>query len=329
MNYRSVADLNDTIMRNFHRLPNDVDLVVGIPRSGLLPANLLGLIANIPVTDIDRFIEGKTYGFGSTKQWAGLQSDPALRRRVLVIDDSIDTGTSMRDARQKIRERVGGDTPILFAAVYGTRDCHEEVDLVLETVPQPRIFQWNLLHHKILNQSCVDIDGVLCVDPTDEQNDDGSAYEQFLSNAIPLLRVTQKVGYLVTSRLEKYRRHTEDWLSANRVEYGELIMLDLPSAKERRRLGVHASFKADFYKSSDATLFIESEPLQAVDIARRSAKPVFCIETQHMLHPDKLSAAYFGQSVRTLSQKVQRANQKGGYKAVVKKAAVRLLGGSS
>jgi hypothetical protein len=49
MSHRSIADLNATIMRNFHQLPNDIDPVVGIPGSGLLRANLLRLIANIAV----------------------------------------------------------------------------------------------------------------------------------------------------------------------------------------------------------------------------------------------------------------------------------------
>lgn len=44
--------MNDTIVRNLHRLPRDIDLVVGIPRSGLLAANLLSLAANIPMADL-------------------------------------------------------------------------------------------------------------------------------------------------------------------------------------------------------------------------------------------------------------------------------------
>ena len=64
-------------MRNCYRLPNRIDLVVGVPRSCLLSANLIDLIANSPVTDIDRFVEGKTYSFGATKQRSCLRTDPA------------------------------------------------------------------------------------------------------------------------------------------------------------------------------------------------------------------------------------------------------------
>ncbi len=45
MNYRNIADLNHTIRQNLHRLPRNVDVVVdvvvGIPRSGLLAANIV------------------------------------------------------------------------------------------------------------------------------------------------------------------------------------------------------------------------------------------------------------------------------------------------
>jgi uncharacterized HAD superfamily protein len=34
--------------------------------------------------------------------------------------------------------------------------------------------------------------------------------------------------YIVTSRLEKYRTHTESWLKYHHISYGRLYMLDLP-----------------------------------------------------------------------------------------------------
>ena len=52
MNYRSVSDLNEVILRNIHIIPRDIDLVVGVPRSGMMPANLLSLYLNLPYTDI-------------------------------------------------------------------------------------------------------------------------------------------------------------------------------------------------------------------------------------------------------------------------------------
>ncbi|TIT90581.1 MAG: phosphoribosyltransferase, partial [Mesorhizobium sp.] len=73
-----------------------------------------------------------------------------------------------------------------YAAVFGLLSQHNETDIVFEVVPHPRMFQWNFMHHVFLEQCCVDIDGVLCLDPTADENDDGPAYEKFLTEARPL-----------------------------------------------------------------------------------------------------------------------------------------------
>ena len=52
MNYRSISDLNNVILQRLHILPRDFDLIVGVPRSGMMPANLLALYLNKPFTDI-------------------------------------------------------------------------------------------------------------------------------------------------------------------------------------------------------------------------------------------------------------------------------------
>lgn len=318
MNYRSLADLNDTIVQNLHRLPCDIDLVVGIPRSGLLAANLFSLITNIPLTDLDSFIEGRIYTSGTTKRHAGLERGIADMRRILILDDSISGGNAMRAARQRldeagIRERTSAE--IIFGAVYGIEVSHPEADFVFERVKQPRIFQWNFMHHVMLEKSCVDIDGVLCLDPTEQQNDDGEAYQQFLSEALPLHGSSRRIGWLVTSRLEKYRHLTEAWLKAHGIEYGQLVMLDLPSAAERRRLGAHGSFKAEFYGKSAATLFIESEQEQAETIARLSGKPVLCIETNRIHLPDGLSPAAIRQQMRNMPARLRRRGQSASQRA--------------
>ena len=48
MNYRSVADLDDQIVNWLGKLPSDVEVIVGVPRSGMLVANLLSLYLNRP-----------------------------------------------------------------------------------------------------------------------------------------------------------------------------------------------------------------------------------------------------------------------------------------
>ena len=80
----------------------------------------------------------------------------------------------------------------------------------------------------------------------------------------------------MTSRLEKYRKETEQWLAAHGIKYKKLYMLN-KTAEERRRLGLHAPFKASIYKQiKNSNMFIESNPKQAARIAELSGKPCIC-----------------------------------------------------
>lgn len=326
MHYRSIADLNATLTHNLRKIPHDVDLVVGIPRSGLIPANMISLALNLPLADFDGFLEGRILSKGRTRplQAGAAEGGP---RRILVIDDSINSGGSMLEARAKLAAAGLADNAI-FCAVYGLHDVHPEADLVLETVPRPRMFQWNVMHHKFLADACLDIDGVLCVDPDSHENDDGPRYETFLREARPFLRPTQTVGHLVTSRLEKHRAATEAWLAEAGVSYGKLWMLDLPSAAERRRQGAHGQFKAKVYASLDATLFIESEERQAVEIARLSRKPVLSIETQTILYPDQLEDQVRMRQALAARDQLRRSIENPPSPAGLKQVARRLLGPS-
>lgn len=67
MNYRSVAELTNLIRNNISIIPNDIDLIVGIPRSGMFVANYIALLMNKPMTDFDGLIEGRIMSSGRTK----------------------------------------------------------------------------------------------------------------------------------------------------------------------------------------------------------------------------------------------------------------------
>lgn len=301
MNYRSIADLNVTIERHLHRFPADVDLVIGVPRSGLLAAAMLALAINVPFSDVEGFVAGRVLATGRTRRRDAFNKALAEMRTIVVLDDSISTGGSMADARATL-ESAYPDKNFVFAAAYGTRPVHAEADLVLEVVRHPRLFQWNLFHHDLLDQCCVDIDGVLCLDPTTQENDDGAAYLRFMIEAQRKFIPTKKVGYLVTNRLEKYRAETEEWLARQNVMYRELVMLDLPSKAERIRLAPHGRFKGEFYRNSDALLFIESEVRQARQIAQVSGKPVLCTENQQVYMPDAISVEALERRVSALTR---------------------------
>ena len=94
------------------------------------------------------------------------------------------------------------------------------------------------------------------------------------------------IDVLVTNRLEKYRKQTEAWLAKHHVKFNTLIMLDLENKNDRISQVDYYSHKADFYKNSKATLFVESDIEQAIEIANRSNKFVFCVDQNVMINPD-------------------------------------------
>jgi uncharacterized HAD superfamily protein len=277
--------------------------VVGIPRSGLLAANLVALALNLPLADLEGFAAGRVFASGHTRRRPGAAPGEARPARALVVDDSVHTGGSIREARELLGQAGLADDAV-FCCVYGDVAAASGglVDILLEPVPQPRIYQWNVMHHAVMADACLDIDGVLCCDPTHEENDDGERYGAFLRDAAPLVLPSWPVGYLVTSRLERYRAQTEAWLARHGVVYGELVMLDLPTAQARRESGSHGRFKGSFYRSCPARLFVESEERQALEIVAVSGKPVLSMETGELLRPDALNPLALAQRARLLRQ---------------------------
>ncbi len=278
MYYRNISDLNNIILKGLSILPRDFDLIVGVPRSGMLPANLLALYLNRPYTDIHSFLNGHIYKAGARSQFFDLNEF----KKILVVDDSIASGSAMEEVKQSLKD-VSSQFSFSFCAIYVIPGKENMVNYFFEVVPLPRYFQWNILNHTSLEKACFDIDGVLCVDPTEEQNDDGPKYIDFILNAPPLFIPGAKIGTIVSSRLEKYRKETEKWLKNNNVKYNDLVLLDLPDKEARQKSNGHSAHKAKTYMSKPYVLFIESSLSQSIEINKISGKPVLCTENFEMI----------------------------------------------
>lgn len=309
MHYRSVADLNDQVVKWTAQLPRDLEVIAGVPRSGLLVANLLALHLNLPLTDVEGLARGEVFGGGARLRRRGGSNPLTEPSKVLVVDDSLHSGQQMALVRQRLAA-AGLPHELSYAAAYVKPGAEDQVDFFADVVPLPRCFEWNLLHSReLLSMSCVDIDGVLCRDPRNEENDDGENYLRFLECAEPRYLPTETVGWFVTCRLEKYRTHTESWLTRHGVRCEELLMMSYPDQASRQAANAYATYKAEIYRRTGARLFIESSPEQAHEIAKLSHKPVFCMDTREMLYPDRLPANPLG--VRKVLGKINTARVKG------------------
>jgi orotate phosphoribosyltransferase len=289
MNYRSVVDLSDQVFRWIGTLPRDIDVIVGVPRSGLLVANLLALHLNLPLTDVEGLLEGRVFQGGArlrNKQTTNLLS---AKCNVLVVDDSVCTGRQIQIVKEQV---AAADLPhvVYYAAVYVKPGAEESVDFFCEVLPIPRCFEWNLMHRKgLLSVSCMEIDGVLRQDPNDYENNyenNGTNCTNFFECVDSWCTPSETVGWLVTCRSEKYRALTEAWLTRHGVKYKELIMNNHTDQAAQQSVNAYSSYKANIYVKTKARLFIESSLKQAIDVANLSGKAVFCLDTREMVYPD-------------------------------------------
>lgn len=282
MNYKSYSDLvkdSYLLAQKFGR--HDYNAIISIPRSGNIPSSIVALTHNLPWLTVFSLLGGQ--GDSSfTGRINGGVSFPK-KGRYLVVDDSCNTGDRVIKAKKALRD--AGFTNIDMAALYVTEGSQQMVKLWVEKVPQPRLFEWNLFHHAYVSMSAFDIDGVVCPDPPvgiDELvNEKG--YVDWITDAPVLHPISMKIKCFVTSRLEKYRRETEEWLARNLFTYEELIMSPYTSVIERRKANDHGQQKAKVFKSrADLKLFVESNKAQAEIIAQISGKPVFCVDSNSL-----------------------------------------------
>lgn len=276
LNVRSVTDLNRAISANLHRLDRKkFDAVVGIPRSGMLPAAIIATQLQLPLSDVESFARGVVY------ERSG-RPGKALSR-VLLVDDTSNKGGAMARAVARINHQATDITRFAVFGPYQVENPAAIIDIYCEVVPGPRAFEWNLPKHARLPRWAFDFDGVLCRDPTKAENDDGPRYLEFLRTAEPIFLPTRPIGHIITGRLEKYRRECEAWLKRHGVEYLQLHMMQHASKAERMAAGGRGQWKAGIASEVGAEMFIESCPKQAGIIASRAKIPVWCTETQSLV----------------------------------------------
>ena len=287
MEFKSYADLEADVVRLLPRLPRDLDLIVAIPRSGMVPATMIALHLNLPLTDLTGLYEHRLIASGHRSLRSPLGGVDQKPLNVLIVDDSVGTGAQLREIRAQLAASALPHR-IEVAVIYATPSGKPLVDYYAETVPMLRhFFAWNVMHHNAIATWCVDIDGVLCRDCTPAEDDDGDHYARFLDTVEPLFIPTGKVGWLVTGRLEKHRAATENWLHRHGVVYDHLEMFPAQTVKQRQAMGGGGPYKGAFYKRVDAGLFIESNQHEAQTIANIAAKPVLCLDTRTMFKPGR------------------------------------------
>lgn len=271
MFFRSYQDLSRDIVKFSMILP-DYDLIVAVPRSGVLPAAILSQIRNIRFTTIDYFT--KYEGVFPT----GRRKIPDREiKNIVVMDDSFHKGRSIREARETIEQSgVGKKYNIDYAVVYGSKREMGKIKYLYKQ--NHHLFEWNLFNRpRAYKNWSMDIDGVLCPDPPMNEAEDKQGYINYISTAPVKYKPLYKLKLIVTSRLGKYRAITETWLKNNGIEFDALEMSPYHTPEERRKAGMWAENKINAIKKHKTELHIESNIKQAKKIGR--VVPTICTDT--------------------------------------------------
>ena len=279
LNYRDYNYINALIFNNLYRLPQDVDAVVGIPRSGMLTAAMIAEFRSLPMTDIFSFVSGIETSFINSKGSLSKQFDNNKVKHILLVDDTVGTGDTIKNAVNLIKSKFK-HMEITTFCVFVEPVSKDMVDIYCEEM------EYQFTPYSILKRAaryaCVDMDGVLTEEVPPEYDTDDDRYVEFLRNQRPMFIPETKIGAIVTGRLTKYGDVTKEWLDKHGIEYGNLVMLDLPSKSRRNEINV-GEFKGYVYSKSNSELFIESNLFEAQTIRRYSNKPVFCTQICNMI----------------------------------------------
>ena len=277
LNFKTIEHLNLAIVNKLDKIRSlNIDLIVGIPRSGMLPASLIATHLQLPFTDIDSYNSNRWYV--RNKKVTVPADIPKKPMRILLVDDTINTGNAMRTVLANIKK--SNDTIIKFAVYGSPKNKPEDIDFVCEECALPRAFQWNLWKHKSAAKWATDMDGVLCRDPTKKENDKGPKLESFYKFADTKFLFSTPIKYIITSREERFRSITESWLQNHNIVYEKLFMKETGAPGGNQ---CHAEYKANtLNKFSDIELYIESDPKQAKIMSQYINIPVWCTGNQKL-----------------------------------------------
>lgn len=283
-NIRSMNSFTDVVadtLKLAEILPPNISGILGVSRKGMLPASILASKLHLPLGSVDTFPEHGYFSSGKRKPLYEAEGP------IVVIDDAVGSGTSLTEAVDSLYDRLPFWN-FISAAVYVSDPMHVKVDYWAKQLPDDTLQESEFLNTFSARHFAVDLDGVLCERPVVcAENDDEECWNRWFDSVRPMyLPRLVPVKAIVTSRLEKYREVTEEWLRRWGVRYQELIMHPAKTANERDSdPSSHGIRKGQWFRDSDAVLFVESEPDQARQIVQVSNKLVFCTATKELLSP--------------------------------------------
>jgi len=272
----TIQDLTAWTLDWIKSFPEHYDVIIGIPRSGLIVASIIACKMGKPLSTPDKMLQNEFWL--PTKDKTIEKGDV---KNILLVDDATGRGETMQLCYEQLKNAFGNKINIIKASLLVEKRATDKVDLYYKVLTKGAFFEWNLAHceRKPLG---VDIDGVLCEEPPPEVDANEEKYVAWISNAKPNLIPTYTIEVIVTNRLEKYRTITEEWLKRHNVKYRHLIMLNLPSKRLRTPENMIGN-KIKAVKQFDLRWFWESSWTEAQAIYKACRIPVLCTDKMVLL----------------------------------------------
>ncbi len=243
MQYRTFSDMAALIRANVSNIPK-VDMVVGIPRSGMIAASMIATLTNQRLHSLNEMGAAE---YGS----------------ILLVDDSVGGGETMAQAVMLLHS-WHPKAKLITLAVY-VRSILNMPEIYFEHIPGPRIFEWNWFRSKYLKDAVLDIDGVISTESSVGMRDQAKL----------LYRPARRVRAVATGRKWCDRHVTREWLKKHDVKYGDIRMAGL--LEKGRDVKVRA------IKELSAKWAVESNIHQAEYIRVHANVPVLCVDANRLL----------------------------------------------
>ncbi len=274
-------------------LPGDIDAVLGIARSGLLPATQIAVMLHRPIYAVGTFETNPAAIIHCGGGWRMSGTFPhttASPDKLLIVDDTAWRGTAMERIKRLAAQRWPEAT-VLSAVIYAHSQTLHLLDFAACSYDGVHYLEWNLFNTGHVDPAAggglvSDLDGIFCPDIAPEDDDDGPRYLAAIRNARVIQRPNRRpVPVIVTARLEKYRAATQSWLRRVGIHWQRLVMGPWKTRAERNRGWPEnvVKLKSEAYLKSGFNLFVESDPLLARRILERTGKPVLCPQMGRVL----------------------------------------------
>lgn len=269
INFVTIEELVSWTKEWIKSFPESYDIILGIPRSGLLVASVIALKLAKPLSTPDLFLDHRFWKSNKI-------TDRSNYKKVLLIDDSINSGKTMKQYIEMLKSKEKSIC-VTTGALIILEDRRDLIDLYYAAIPRPRIFEWNILHQKISSTLACSLEGIICEQCPSDVVHDESRYIHWISNAKPYLVPHYEIDAIISDRLEKYRSYTEKWLSKHNVLYKELLLWDTPAHPTERSDVVKFYINKILIKLPD--LFFAGKDSEAESIWEQTNIPVFSFDS--------------------------------------------------